>query len=82
MIINYKYKLKLTKEQSTRIDSWINTSRFIYNLALETKIAAYNQRKVNYSGFDLSLSIVAVVVRLAQCLDLKLTKISTKQIIN
>jgi len=53
MIHSYKYKLKLTKEQSNRVDSWIHTCRFIYNLALETKIEAWKQRKKSLSAFDL-----------------------------
>lgn len=54
----YKYKLKLTKEQSNRVDSWIGASRYIYNLALETKIEAYKQRKVSFSKFDLMKQLV------------------------
>lgn len=49
----YKYRLKLSKEQKDRIDSWINTSRCVYNLALETKMYAYKSWKVNLSKFDL-----------------------------
>jgi len=54
----YKYKLKLTKEQSNRVDSWIGTSRYVYNLALETKIEAYKQRKISLSKFDLMKQLV------------------------
>ncbi len=48
LIKTYKYKLKLSKKQSYLIDSWIGTSRYIYNLAKETKLMAYK------SGFNLS----------------------------
>lgn len=54
----YKYKLKLTKEQSSRVDSWIGASRYVYNLALETKIETYNQMKVSLSKFDLMRQLV------------------------
>ena len=54
----YKYKLKLTKEQTNRVDSWIGASRYVYNLALETKIEAYKQRKVSLSKFDLMKQLV------------------------
>ncbi len=49
----YKYRLKLSKAQKDRIDGWINTSRCVYNLALETKMYAYKSWKVNLSKFDL-----------------------------
>lgn len=53
IIKTYKYRLKLSKEQEETIDSYINTSRAVYNLALETKIYAYKSRKVSLSKFDL-----------------------------
>lgn len=49
----YRYKLNLTTAQSARIDQWIGTCRYVYNLALETKINAYNSGRVNLSKFDL-----------------------------
>ena len=49
----YKYKLKLSKSQSQRIDSWVNTARYIYNLALETKIYAYKSSGVSLHKYDL-----------------------------
>lgn len=49
----YKYKLKLTKNQTQRVDSWIDTCRYVYNLALETKIHAYRSFGVSLSKFDL-----------------------------
>jgi putative transposase len=48
----YKYKLKLTKVQANTIDNWIGTCRFVYNLALETKITAY-QKGVKLTKYDL-----------------------------
>lgn len=52
VIQTYKYKLKLTKEQSNQIEQWIGTCRYVYNLALETKIQSY-QKGVNVSKYDL-----------------------------
>jgi len=49
----YKYRLRLSKKQSETLDNWINTSRAIYNVALETKIYAYQTHKVSLSKFDL-----------------------------
>lgn len=48
----YKYKLKLTKEQSNLIDQWIGTCRYVYNLALDCKIQSY-QKGVSVSKYDL-----------------------------
>lgn len=53
MIKLYKYRLKLSKVQKDRIDSWINTSRCVYNLALETKMYAYKAHGVSLSKFEL-----------------------------
>lgn len=48
----YKYKLKLTKGQVNVLDNWIGTCRYVYNLALDTKIQSY-QKGVNVSKYDL-----------------------------
>lgn len=48
----HKYKLKLTKTQKERVDSWIGACRMVYNLALETKIEAY-KKGVSLSCYDL-----------------------------
>jgi putative transposase len=53
MIRCYKRKLILTKEQSTRIVSWIGACRVVYNLGLEIKIAAYRNQGRNMSTFEL-----------------------------
>lgn len=52
VIKTYKYKLKLTQEQSNQIEQWIGTCRYVYNLALDTKIQSY-QKGVNVSKYDL-----------------------------
>lgn len=49
----FKYKLKLTKPQSKRIDSWIGTCRFIYNLALELRKYAYTSFGKSIHKFEL-----------------------------
>ncbi|MEX1384018.1 RNA-guided endonuclease TnpB family protein [Lutibacter sp.] len=53
IIKTYKYRLRLSKQQELLLDNYINTCRAVYNLALETKIYAYQSKKVNLSKFDL-----------------------------
>ena len=55
----YKYKLKLTKTQEKRVDSWIGACRYVYNLALETKIEAY-KKGVSLSQYDLQNQLPAL----------------------
>jgi len=49
----YRFKLKLNSTQTNQIERMIGSARFVYNLALETKINAYNTHRVNLSRFDL-----------------------------
>lgn len=49
----YKYRIYPTKFQKELISKHIGSSRFVYNLALETKIEAYIGSKHNFSPFDL-----------------------------
>ena len=49
----FKYRLFPTEPQKELIAKHIGSSRFVYNLALETKNAAYIGSKHNYSAFDL-----------------------------
>src|SRR5690606_35584021 len=44
---------RLSKAQESVIDSWINTSRAVYNLALETKMYAYKSHGISLSKFNL-----------------------------
>ena len=53
MIKAYKYRLMPTKAQTELINKHIGSCRFVYNLALETKLMAYNGNKINLSCFDL-----------------------------
>ena len=49
----FKYRIYPTESQKELIAKHIGSSRFVYNLALETKNAAYIGNKHNYSAFDL-----------------------------
>jgi putative transposase len=49
----FKYRLYPTESQKELISKHIGASRFVYNLALETKNAVYISTKHNYSAFDL-----------------------------
>lgn len=49
----YKYKLRLSQSQERIITEWIHTCRYVYNIALETKIYAYKAHGSNLSSFDL-----------------------------
>jgi len=49
----YKYRISPTNSQKELIAKHIGSSRFVYNLALETKNGAYLGSKHNFSPFDL-----------------------------
>ena len=49
----FKYRIFPTEPQKELIAKHIGSSRFVFNLALETKNAAYISNKHNYSPFDL-----------------------------
>ena len=49
----YKYRISPTSSQKELIAKHIGSSRFVYNLALETKNSAYLGSKHNFSPFDL-----------------------------
>jgi len=53
VIKTYKYKLRLTNKQANLIDNYINISRLVYNLSLETKMYAYKSQGTSLSKFDL-----------------------------
>ena len=53
MYRSYKYRIYPTEPQKELIAKHIGSSRFVFNLALETKNAAYIGNKHNYSPFDL-----------------------------
>lgn len=49
----YKYRLLPTKEQAIWLDGQFNACKFVYNLALETKISAWTSARINLSAYDL-----------------------------
>lgn len=53
MLKAYKYCLLPTDEQKQILASWFGSCRFIYNLGLESKIAAWTSLQKNVSCFDL-----------------------------
>lgn len=50
----FKYRLYPNAEQKVLLDRHFGSVRFIYNLALETKKAAYSGQKHNLSAYDLN----------------------------
>lgn len=49
----YKYRIYPNSSQKSDIDQTLNVCRFIYNLALETKIRAWESAGVTLTAFDL-----------------------------
>ncbi len=58
MLKAFKYRLNPNKEQIVLLNKHIGASRFIYNLALETKQIAYAGNKHNLSCFELHSQLV------------------------
>ena len=54
----YKYRLYPTNSQKELIHKHCGSVRFVYNLALETKITAYLGNRVNLSRYDLQKQLV------------------------
>jgi putative transposase len=57
MLKAFKYRLYPTKKEAELINKHINSVRFVYNLALETKQTAYIGNKINITCFDLHKQI-------------------------
>lgn len=53
MLRTYKHRIYPTKNQVELLNKHFSCCRFIYNLALETKLMAYSGNKINLSCFDL-----------------------------
>lgn len=53
MLKAFKYRLYPTPDQIVSINKTMGVTRFVYNLALETKIRAYKDAFVNLSVYDL-----------------------------
>ena len=58
MLKAYKYRINPTISQAILINKHIGSVRFLYNLALETKQAAYAGNRINLSRYDLSRQLV------------------------
>ncbi len=58
----FKYRLYPTNPQKELISKHIGSARFVYNLALETKILAYKDSKHNFSSFDLMKQLTELKV--------------------
>lgn len=57
MIKAYKYRIYPNNEQQTLINKHVGACRFLYNLALETKMSAYAINKTNLSRYDLQVQL-------------------------
>lgn len=57
---SYKYRISPDKDQIHLIEQHFNCCRFIYNLALETKIVAYSGTKYNIPKRDLQKQLVSL----------------------
>jgi putative transposase len=57
MLKAFKYRLYPTKEQEILLCKHFGACRFLYNLALETKMAAYSSARINLSRYDLTKQI-------------------------
>lgn len=57
MIKAQKYRIYPTKEQKVLLNKHIGACRFVYNLALETKMSAYSGSKTNLSRYDLQVQL-------------------------
>lgn len=57
MLRAYKYRLYPNKAQVLLINKHIGACRFLYNLALETKMSAYAACKKNLSRYDLQVQL-------------------------
>jgi putative transposase len=53
MLKSYKYRLLPTDEQKQLLNGWMGSCRFIFNLGLETKMAAWASARRNVTCFDL-----------------------------
>lgn len=54
MLKAYKYRLYPTADQRQQLENFFGATRYIYNLALETKTTAYKSAGVSLSAYDLS----------------------------
>lgn len=59
-MLTYKRKLILNKAQQSRIDSWIGTCRFIYNMCLEIRISAYKNKQESVHKYALGKQLTEI----------------------
>ncbi len=52
-MLTFKRKLKLTKAQAIRIDSWIGACRVVYNLSLEIRMEAWKNKQEFVHKYEL-----------------------------
>lgn len=69
MLRAYKYRLLPTPEQEETFASWFGACRFVYNIALEAKIAAWSSLRLNLSSYSLMNQLT--VLKRTECLWLQ-----------
>lgn len=52
LIKTYKYKLRPNATQKGTFEKWLGINRYLYNVALEHRITAYQSAKISVSRFD------------------------------
>src|ERR1700761_2247041 len=57
MLRAYKYRIYPTPTQREQIDRNFGVCRFLYNLAMETRIRAWESARVNLSAYDLQKQV-------------------------
>lgn len=57
MLKAFKYRIYPNEQQKVLLNKHFGACRFVYNLALETKIAAYSSAKANISRYDLQVQL-------------------------
>lgn len=57
MIKSYKYRLNPTKSQAEFFEKSFGCARYVYNWALEKRISAYKNDKINLSFYDICLDL-------------------------
>lgn len=57
MLKAFKYRIYPNAEQQILLNKHFGACRFIYNLALETKMAAYSSARINLNRYDLQVQM-------------------------
>lgn len=57
MLKAFKYRILPTEKQSVLLNKHIGSVRFLYNIALETKLAAYAASKIKLNRYDLQVQL-------------------------